>query len=176
MSVIHPEQHFYGRGTLLSCFNSSFNPTSDKECFKRLMKMWGTSFTGLSVISERETPYHRDGQNANWMYDLLVNIGSIPDPDIRAQLPNIGIRFRYDSGTVLAILGKAIRHGVSRTNIDRYCLAFFMREAVSNRLGVPHEVMMSEKVFEKWLSLEEPERIAAAIRIQKGGFLLPLKY
>ena len=176
MSVIHPEQHFEGRGAFLSRLHSKAKGTADEACFERLMKVWGTGFMGLSVISERETPLHRDGQNADWMYDVLVNIAADVDPDIRAELPGIGIRFWYNSGTVLSILGKAVRHGVSKTNIDRYCLAFFMRQRVSERLGFPHEVMMSEKLFKKWLFLDEPERVKAMLRIQKGGLLLPLEF
>jgi hypothetical protein len=176
MSVIHPEQHFDGRGALLRHFCPQMARTSHEECFERVMKVWGTAFTGLSVISERETPFHRDGQNADWMYDLIVNITAHHDHDIRVELPGIRIRFRYGSGTALAILGKAIRHGVSATDVDRYCLAFFMRQAVSERLGIPHEVMMSEKVFKKWLSLDELERVQAMLCMQAGGFLLPLDY
>ena len=175
MSVIHPEQHFEGRGAFISRLNGKAKGTAEQASFERLMKVWGTGFTGLSVISERETPFHRDGQNADWMYDLLVNIAAEPDPDIRVELPGIGIRFRYHSGMVLLILGKAVRHGVSKTDVDRYCLAFFMRERVSERLGFPHQVMMSEKLFKKWLYLEEPERVKAMLRIQKGGLLLPLE-
>ena len=55
------------------------------------MKVWGTGFTGLSVISKQETPLHHDGQNADWMYDVLVNIATDVDPDIWAELPGIGI-------------------------------------------------------------------------------------
>lgn len=175
MSVIHPEQHFEGRGALLQHLRPGASKI-DHESFKRVMKVWGTGFTGLSVISERETPFHRDGQNANWMYDLIVNIADRHDPDVRVELPGIGIRFRYSSGTVLSILGKAIRHGVSATSVDRYCLAFFMRQKVSERLGFPHEVMMSEKVFRKWLSLDEPARVRAMLHIQSGGLLLPVDY
>ena len=74
MSVIHPEQHFEGCGAFLSRLHSKAKGMDDEACFEWLMKVWGTGFTGLSVFSERETPLHRDGQNADWMYDLLVNI------------------------------------------------------------------------------------------------------
>jgi len=47
---------------------------------------------------------------------------------------------------------------------------------VSERLGLPHEVMMSEKLFKKWLALDEPERVKAMLQIQKGGLLLPLEF
>ena len=176
MSVIHPEQHFEGRGAFLSHLHSKAKGTADEACFERLMKVWGTGFMGLSVISEWETPLHCDGQNADWMYDVLVNIATNVDPDIRAELPGIGIQFRYNSSTVLSILGKAVQHGVSKTNIDRYCLAFFMRQRVSECLGFPHEVMMSEKLFKKWLFLDELERAKAMLRIQKGRLLPPLEF
>lgn len=176
MSVIQPEQHYESHGSLLQCLRPAASKTPDKDRFKRLMKVWGTGFTGLSVISERETPLHHDGQNADWMYDLLVNISDHLDPDIQAELPGIGIRFRYNSGTVLAIQSKVIRHGVSLSNVDRYSLAFFMRAQVSEWLGFAHEVMMSEKLFWKWLSLNEPERVDVMLLIQRGGLLLPLEY
>ncbi|KIJ92473.1 hypothetical protein K443DRAFT_135284 [Laccaria amethystina LaAM-08-1] len=164
MSVIHPEQHFDGRGALLRHLRPRMARTSHEECFEHVMKVWGTAFTGLSGWSECG------------LDDLIINIAAHHDHDIRVELPGIGIRFRYGSGTALAILGKAIRHGVSATDVDRYCLAFFMRQAVSERLGIPHEVMMSEKVFKKWLSLDEPERVQAMLRMQAGGFLSPLDY
>lgn len=176
MSVIHPEQHYESRGSLLRCCSPKGSQTPDQDRFKRIMTVWGTGFTGLSVISERETPFHRDGQNADWMYDLLVNISEQVDPDIRADLPGVGIRFRYGSGTVLSIQSKVVRHGVSASNSGRYSLAFFMRDQVSRRLNVPHEVMMSERLFRKWLSLNELERVESMVRIQKGGLLLPLNY
>ena len=47
---------------------------------------------------------------------------------------------------------------------------------MSERLGLPHEVMMSEKLFKKWLALDEPERVKAMLQIQKGGLLLPLEF
>lgn len=89
----------------------------------------------MSVMVNRATPCHRDvnGRN-NWM-DLLVTLGEYSLG--RLELPGLGIRLVYDPRTVVGILGKVISHGVGEVNGDRTCMAYYMRDGVHERLGLP---------------------------------------
>jgi hypothetical protein len=52
------------------------------------------------------------------------------------ELPSIGIRMAYKSGTVMAFSGKMLRHGVPECDGERICLAYYMRDKVHERMGV----------------------------------------
>jgi hypothetical protein len=105
----------------------------DLEDLQEALELWTSIFNGVQVISNRETPIHRDFQSRPEWYDLLVTVG--PYKDTVFELPGIGIRFAYNSGTVIGLSGKVLRHGVTETEGERICLAYYMRENVQRRLG-----------------------------------------
>ena len=51
------------------------------------------------------------------------------------ELTNVGLTFQYNTGVIVALCGRILRHGVSPTDGDRICLAYYMRENVQLRLG-----------------------------------------
>jgi len=105
----------------------------DLEDLQEALELWTSIFNGVQIISNRETPIHRDFQSRPEWYDLLVTVG--PYKDTVFELPGIGIRFAYNSGTVIGLSGKVLRHGVTETEGERICLAYYMRENVQRRLG-----------------------------------------
>ncbi|EDQ98119.1 uncharacterized protein LACBIDRAFT_336255 [Laccaria bicolor S238N-H82] len=116
--VLHPAQYAIMRGALVRAASPSLQiapgeTIEDWELYQEIIGTWASCFTGLSIISQREAPFHRDGRSPPTMFDVLATFGKVVDPDIRAELPGIGIRFHYNPGTILAVLSKAIRHGVS---------------------------------------------------------------
>lgn len=97
-----------------------------------LVNLWSSVFNACQVIVNRETPIHRDhNSHAQW-YDVLCSIGPYMGADL--ELTNIGLTFQYNTGVMLAICGRLLRHGVSDTDGDRMCLAYYMRENVQSRM------------------------------------------
>ena len=58
----------------------------DWSLYREILGNWASDFTGLSVISQRETPFHRDGQSPSTMFDVLATVGKTMDPDIRNSI------------------------------------------------------------------------------------------
>lgn len=51
------------------------------------------------------------------------------------RLPDLGATLRYLPGTLVAVSGKIIRHGVPQwAGEERFCIAHFMKDAVLDRL------------------------------------------
>lgn len=98
-----------------------------------LVNLWTSIFNGCQVMSNRETPVHRDNNSAAAWYNLLCSVGPYQTADM--ELTNVGLTFQYNTGVVFAICGRILRHGVSATDGDRMCLAYYMRENVQYRLG-----------------------------------------
>lgn len=98
-----------------------------------LINIWTSIFNGCQVMSNRETPVHRDNNSASPWYDLLCSVGPYHTADM--ELTNIGLTFQYNTGVIVALCGHIVRHGVSSTHGDRMCLAYYMRENVQCRLG-----------------------------------------
>jgi hypothetical protein len=98
----------------------------------QIVELWYSIFNGVQVISNRETPVHRD-HNSHWpWYDLLTTVG--PYQNAILEYPGMGLRFWYGSGTVVGLCGRVVRHGVSEADGERICLAHYMRENVQRRL------------------------------------------
>jgi hypothetical protein len=126
LSITHPELYQCGRETLRRL-------QTNADLFNVLSR-WSSVFNGMSVISNRETPAHRDNNSRAEWYDILATIG--PYKEAVLDLSNIGLRLQYNSGTLVHLGGRLLRHGVHRTEGDRVCLAFYMRDNVHERVGV----------------------------------------
>lgn len=101
-----------------------------------IANQWQSIYTGVSVISNRTTPAHRDSKGRPEWYDTLINYS---DPFTRPQLSieDLGLDLDYPSGTVVSFCGSIFRHGVKDWGDgDRVCYAHFMRESVRSRLDV----------------------------------------
>jgi hypothetical protein len=98
-----------------------------------VLNLWYSIFNGVSVISNREAPIHRDNLAQSEWYDLLATVG--PYHGAIFELPGLGIRLAYDSGTVIGLCGRVLKHGVSDSCGERICLAYYMRGNVQRRLG-----------------------------------------
>jgi hypothetical protein len=123
--IMHPQMFQMGL--------EAMNKLQDQEDLQEVLELWTSIFNGVQIISNRETPVHRDFQTRPEWYDLLVTVG--PYQNIFFELPGIGIRFVYNSGTVIALSGKVLRHGVMEADGERICTAYYMRENVQRRLG-----------------------------------------
>jgi hypothetical protein len=104
----------------------------ESDVVSEVIMSWMSPFSGMSVVSNRETPFHRDVKSRVEWYDMLVTLGDYEDG--RLETPNLGLRMVYNPGTVVGIAGKAVRHGVAPCKKDRVFLAYYMRDKVHERL------------------------------------------
>jgi len=92
-------------------------------------------WSGLAIIVNRTTPWHRDQGGAPTHYDLLLSAGT--HTDCVLDIPISGLTLSYLPGTVVPIVGKVIGHGVRVWDGgERICQARFIKDAVHDRLGL----------------------------------------
>jgi hypothetical protein len=109
-----------------------------KELFKwdDVVTKWPSIFSGIEVISNRITPPHRDPKAAPPTYDLLVSAGT--HTEAWFDLQDVNAHLAYNPGTVIALCGKVLRHGVEKwVGGERICIAHFIRDAVHERFNLP---------------------------------------
>jgi len=144
LSIVHPTLYQVG----LQAFKHLASDTStvqEHNRYLQILKLWTTPFSGMSVISNRETPIHRDVQSRHSWYDILLTLGDYSNG--RIELPSLGVRLQYDPGTVVALAGKVVPHGVPECDGNRVCLAYFMRNNVHERAGVPIGSWMTSDTY-----------------------------
>ena len=111
---------------------------------------WSSVFSGISVISNRKTKYHADKGGHRSVFDLLVSCGTHSDSKINVQ--EFKMSFQYHPGTVFAINGTFLHHGVdSWTGGDRICYAHYMKQKVHQRTGVGDIKWQNIKDFEEFI-------------------------
>lgn len=90
---------------------------------------WPSVFSALSVISNRRTKSHLDKGSYDSAYDIVLSGGDYSN--CRFEVEDIGAQFRYEPGTLVALLGRALRHKVPRwMGKDRTCYAHYVRDDV----------------------------------------------
>lgn len=121
-SIINPDLYSAGLKTMQAI--QSQHPTTN----------WMSIWSGIGLIVNRETPYHRDSGGSISMYDLLVSAGT--HQTCYLEVAELGAEFLYLPGTMLALSGKVLMHRVaSWAGGERICAAHFMKDGVHNRFG-----------------------------------------
>jgi hypothetical protein len=129
LAVIHPKLYDAGWQTTKRLRETPEIAPQD------VLSRWASVFSGVSVISNRSTPPHRDGSSRfNW-YDILVTLGRYQNCNL--ELPGLGVSLEYSPGTVVGISGKVLEHAVPSFVGDRVCYAYFMRDNVHEWANVP---------------------------------------
>jgi len=141
LSVVHPQLYNTGVEALKAL--SKNEHLVFEEGLRDILLLWSSPFSGYSLICNRLTPPHRDAQGCTEGFDLLATAGRYIGA--RFKLPDIGLSFDYHSGTVVAILGRVIRHQVTAHKGDRVVLACYMRDSVLARLDIPAPPFMHER-------------------------------
>lgn len=117
LSIIHPDQ-FRAACNLMNTFGR--DPQHAEEITK-----WDCVFSGVSVVSNRRCPSHRDSQSDPRWFDLMVTMG--PYSDARMSLRSLGLQLRYGPGAMVACSGFLVPHEVGDADGERVCLAYWMR-------------------------------------------------
>lgn len=138
--TIHPTQYYYALQALKE-LDSYPDHCKEPARLREILSLWTIPFNAMQIISNRETPLHQDVQGRNEWYDILLTLGEYDNG--RMVLPGLGLRLVYNPGTLVAISGKMVLHGVSRVNGDRISFAQFLRDKVMTRLGQLNAMYMN---------------------------------
>ena len=127
LSLIHPE--------LFKCGLEILQKLRLSRQTMEIAKKWQSVYTGISIISNRITPRHRDTKGRPEWFDLLMNYAGT-DAQPKLLINDLGLELNYPSGTVVGLCGMIFQHEVGPWgNGDRVCYAHFMRESVRKHLG-----------------------------------------
>lgn len=99
-----------------------------------ILKFLTTLFSAYSIISNHMMPFHHYNYSQPQPYDIMAIVGCYPGACL--VFGNLDLEMQYDSGTMIALLGKLLRHGVTPSDGNRVCIAFYMRDNVHERMGV----------------------------------------
>uniref|UniRef100_A0A8H8CDQ2 2OGFeDO JBP1/TET oxygenase domain-containing protein n=2 Tax=Psilocybe cubensis TaxID=181762 RepID=A0A8H8CDQ2_PSICU len=88
LSIIHPAQ-FRAGIEFLERISSQPEIIHKAELLKHILTFWTSPFGVISVISNRDTPFHRDNGSCHPWYDLLMPLGNYENG--RIELPGVGI-------------------------------------------------------------------------------------
>lgn len=115
------------------------------------VKKWPTQNIGISVIANRRTLYHRDKGGNPTMYDFLVSAGT--HTSCCLELPDVNATLAYKPGTVVALCGKVLKHGVRDwEGGERLCYAFYSRDNVHSRLDIQRTDWPQLQMYEGYFS------------------------
>jgi hypothetical protein len=129
---MHPEQYFDGIRNMSALQQLAL---SGQLAIEHVIYHWASVFNALSIISNRESPFHRDPLSRLQWFDILTSTGTYENATV--SLPNLGIEMKYAPGVMLGISGKLVRHGVHRVEGARICWAWYMRESVHRYTQTP---------------------------------------
>jgi hypothetical protein len=133
LNIAHPDLYRAGRQVYMKILEDP-SVVKEEDAVLGVLQYWTSPFSGYGFISNCTTPLHRDNNSQGAWYDFLTTIG--PYSGSRLLLQNIGVELQYDSGTMVALLGKLLRHGTTEADGSHICIAQYMRDNVHERLGI----------------------------------------
>ena len=145
MSIVDPELYSTGIKCLKTLYETA-DSIQKGEVLAAVLKVWSSPFTAITVISNRDTPYHWDNGAAHEWLDILVALGEYENG--RIEFPGLGMRFKYDPGTVVAFTGRVLRHGANCPG-DRACIVHHMKERVVEELGITKPSWFNECLYSR---------------------------
>ncbi|KAG1873300.1 hypothetical protein C8R48DRAFT_669898 [Suillus tomentosus] len=92
LRVMHPEQYWAGLRTLSNLGNIAVS--KDLPQMPEALQYWASVFNTLSIISNRETPHHRDHMSIAECFDILTTVGTIQCSDDNAK-PSAGVQVQF---------------------------------------------------------------------------------
>jgi hypothetical protein len=87
------------------------------------------------ILSNQSTPPHRDPKCPPEALDVMMSVSEYGP--VVMDLPNLGIRLGYDSGTMVATCCRIVRHAVDVDHGDRVMSPWYMRDTVHNFVDIP---------------------------------------
>lgn len=133
LRVIHPQMYYAGRDALIR-LGIQAESRGDEDVMS-ILPHWSSVYSAMSIMVNRSTPYHTDVNGRSAWLDMLLTVGNYRPLDI--IIPTLSLRLLYNPGTIVALSGSDLQHGVPPADGDRACLAYYMRANVHGSAGVP---------------------------------------
>ena len=76
---------------------------------------------------------------------MLCTVGG--DDDTMLELEDLGIWLLYRSGTIAALSGQLLSHGVCATMAERICYAYWMRDCIHEEMQVKAPGWMDREIY-----------------------------
>ncbi|KAF8226349.1 hypothetical protein L208DRAFT_1302482, partial [Tricholoma matsutake] len=136
LNVAHPELYAAGRKAFLKLIEKpDMVKDGEEHAVLALLQFWTIPFSGYSLISDGCIPFHRDNNSQGSWFNFLTTIGEY-ESGSRLILKNLQMELKYNSGTMVALLGKLVRHGTTEFRGNWICIAQYMRDNVLNQFGI----------------------------------------
>jgi hypothetical protein len=132
MAIMHPDMYVMGQEALVQL--GGWAERERDGNILEVLPMWPSVYSVTSVMVNQVSPFHLDIQGWPQWLDLLVSIRDHEELDM--VLPTIGLRLWYDPGSVLAMSGQLIKHGVGPVSGNRGVVSFYMRDNVHDHMDV----------------------------------------
>ena len=147
LALIHPQLAVrgcsilrgYQNGTIINKATTTLGP-------ERVL--WPSPFNAFSILSNRASVLHRDGKGLAGFYDIITTVGDYTDGEF--QVPGIGLRFKYNPGTIIGVCGKALAHAVPEVNGDRFCIVQYFHKRVLEM--ITREGFHENQGFNGWMT------------------------
>ncbi len=125
-SILNP-QVFKAGVDIIRSIHTNPELVQKREMLPDILAAWSTPFTAISLMNNRNTPIHRDNGSGFTANDMLITVG--PYLNGTLDIPSLGCRFRYNSGTIASFSGRLLTHAASADG-ERLCIAQYLRESV----------------------------------------------
>jgi len=142
-ALINPEVYRAG----MECLEAiSLNPEmiAKNDDLLKILSYWTSPYLAISLISNRNSPLHRDNGGGYSTMDLLVTLGKYRQGWF--HVPGLGYNLSYNSGTVIGICGRVVRHGATAEG-ERLVLAQYLKANMLRELGIKEPDWVNSSVL-----------------------------
>jgi hypothetical protein len=139
LSVINPAVYETGSRFIQEIERHPYR-VAKREKLGSLLASWTSPYTSASLMSNRDSPLHRDSSGEYSTMDLLLLVGHYSNG--RFHVPGLGCDFMYTLGTVIRVVGRVLMHGATASG-ERVCYAQWNKRNVLaslNRVGFPRRL------------------------------------
>jgi hypothetical protein len=105
-----------------------------RENLNGLLACWTSPYSSASLMSNRDSPLHRDRSGEFSTMDMLLTVGNYTNG--RFHVPGLGYEFMYTTGTVIGVVGRVLMHGATASG-ERVCYAQWNKQNVLATLNLP---------------------------------------
>ncbi|KAI6161599.1 hypothetical protein EDD17DRAFT_1481306 [Pisolithus thermaeus] len=100
-----------------------------------ILPMWNSVYNSMSIMVNCTTPYHTDVNGWQQWLDMLIMVGNYPPLDF--VITTLNLWLQYNPGTIIAMPGSVLEHGVGYADGNCTCLAYYMWQNVHESVGIP---------------------------------------
>ncbi|KAG2030970.1 hypothetical protein BDR03DRAFT_877154 [Suillus americanus] len=133
LQVMHPDLYWAGMETQVRLGKWASRYELDEMHYH--LQRWTSVFNVVSIICNRRSPPHRDPKCRPAAFDIMTTAGRYHP--VVMDFMNLGIKFLYDSGSILASSCRLVRHYMNVEEGNWIVTAWYMQDSIHNFVGTP---------------------------------------